>query len=32
MSACADLAHAFLQETFADSPVLASQLGVARVR
>jgi uncharacterized protein (DUF885 family) len=28
MSQCADLAQAFLDETFQDSPVLASQLGV----
>jgi uncharacterized protein (DUF885 family) len=28
MSQAADLAHAFLDETFQDSPVLASQLGV----
>jgi uncharacterized protein (DUF885 family) len=28
MSACAELGRAFLDETFQDSPVLASQLGV----
>jgi hypothetical protein len=28
MSTCAELAQAFLDETFQDSPVLASQLGV----
>ena len=28
MSQCADLSRAFLDETFQDSPVLASQLGV----
>src|SRR6476646_11927124 len=28
MSHCADLAQAFLDETFQDSPVLASHLGV----
>lgn len=28
MSACAELGQAFLDETFQDSPVLASQLGV----
>jgi len=28
MSGCSELARAFLDETFTESPVLASQLGV----